>query len=114
MENRYGNATPLLVPSIMQKRKDTCMAKYGFPNPSMHPDVRKKVESTCIERYGSPHIMPSYTLKEFTFPCGATIQVQGYEPYCLTDFLTHGTSEDDIIIGYDQLPTINYEYEGKR
>ena len=39
----------------------------------------------------------SYKLKEFNFPCGNTIQVQGYEPFLLKNLVEEGYTYEDII-----------------
>ena len=51
--------------------------------------------------------------KTYTFPSGKEIQVQGYEPFALNE-LIQILSEDDIINGCSNVPTIAYaDDEGK-
>lgn len=40
-----------------------------------------------------------YQTKDFIFPSGKVVKVQGYEPKCINDLLNQGHSEKDIIVG---------------
>ena len=58
----------------------------------------------------------AYKLKEYIFPSGKISKIQGYEHYAL-DFLLNNEniSENDIIIGCKNVPTIWYNDEnGKK
>jgi hypothetical protein len=82
------------------------------------------MEQTCLEKFGVENAMQnaiiceksskkSFSHKIYTFPSGKEIQVQGYEPFAL-DELIKTLSEDDIITGCSNVPTIAYaDAEGK-
>ena len=54
----------------------------------------------------------SYTKKDYIFPSGKIIQVQGYEPYAISELLEK-LNEDDIVIGAQFVPEIwYYDNEG--
>lgn len=56
----------------------------------------------------------SYNLKEYSFPCGNIIQVQGYEPFLLDILVKEGYTFDDIITSRIQVPTIWYNKNNKK
>jgi hypothetical protein len=109
---------------IRNKGKITCMLKYGVNHPAQNEEVHKKMEKTCLKKYGVKNPTQnaeiserasknSYLTKTYTFPSGKEIQVQGYEPFAL-DELIKTLSEDDIITGCSNVPTIAYtDDEGK-
>jgi hypothetical protein len=52
--------------------------------------------------------------KEYIYPSGRLIKVQGYEPFALNELLGNGTNEDDIITSKFDVPEIWYiDSEGK-
>jgi hypothetical protein len=80
------------------KSKQNCIERYGVENLSQSQEFKDKSKQTFIERYGVEYPMQfgevaeyqlqnSYKLKEFNFPCGNTIQVQGYEPFLLKNLV---------------------------
>ena len=109
---------------IRNKTKETCMIKYGVNHPAQNEEVHKKMEKTCLEKFGVENAMQnaiiceksskkSFSHKIYTFPSGKEIQVQGYEPFAL-DELIKTLSEDDIVTGCSNVPTIAYtDDEGK-
>ena len=64
-----------------------------------------------ILRFLNEHKKSSYSTKDYTFPSGKIIQVQGYEPYAL-DELLHTFNEDEIITGSGSVLEIWYDEEG--
>lgn len=93
---RYGVYTVMLVPEIAEKQKQTCMSIYGVENPSQHPDVAEKQAKS------------SHKIKQYEFPCGTIIQVQGYEPKLLDILVQQGYSANDIITKRNEVPKIVY------
>jgi hypothetical protein len=80
------------------KSKQTCFNNFGVECPMKSQEFKDKSKQTFIERYGVEYPMQfgevaeyklqnSYKLKEFNFPCGNTIQVQGYEPFLLKNLV---------------------------
>ena len=56
----------------------------------------------------------AYKLKEYIYPSGAIIKMQGYEHFALDELLQEST-EHDIVTGVKNVPEIWYEDEqGKR
>jgi hypothetical protein len=56
----------------------------------------------------------AYNLKEFNFPCGKTILVQGYEPILLKSLVEEGYIYEDIIVKRTEVPLIWYEKDNKK
>jgi hypothetical protein len=56
----------------------------------------------------------SYKLKEFNFPCGKTILVQGYEPFLLKNLVEEGYTHEDIITKRVDVPEIWYDEDNKK
>jgi len=54
----------------------------------------------------------SYKFKQFTFPCGNTIQVQGYEPFILDILVKEGHTYEEIITKRTEVPEIWYNING--
>jgi hypothetical protein len=52
----------------------------------------------------------AYKSKEYTFPSGKIIRVQGYEPFGINELInTEKISEDDIITNRSEVPIIWYK-----
>ena len=54
----------------------------------------------------------SYSRKDYLFPSGNIVKVQGYEPFAL-DELVKVLQEDDIKTGSGNVPEIWYDKDGK-
>jgi hypothetical protein len=112
----YKFATPeikaLALAAFLEKNEDPAFRKM----------VRDKYKATCIKRYGVTHtskcptimhkiMAASYLTKEFIFPSGRLVGIQGYENFCLTYLMTEEKiEEDDIAAGDYEVPTIKYYY----
>jgi hypothetical protein len=107
-------------PQIQDKIKNTCLERYGVEHSSQSQDVKDKLKETNILKYGVEHLMHlsdhadkvskrSYHNKEYTFPSGKVITVQGYEPFGLDELTTHyNIDERDIITKKGEVPVIWY------
>lgn len=89
----------------VEKTKSTMLEKYGVENAQHHPDLFEKGKSSA------------YNSKEYTFPSGKKVKIQGYEHFALDELLETYT-EDDIKVGSldrkkKELPTIDYTFENK-
>jgi len=52
--------------------------------------------------------------KKYKMPSGKIVEVQGYEPFCLDELLGgRGISEDDIVVGFGDVPIIEYKWKGR-
>lgn len=68
-------------------------------------------EQTNLNRYG--HKVPLSRWKEYVFPSGRTEKVQGYEPKALSDLISIGVPEEDIVTNRNDIPIIKYFHNGK-
>ena len=50
----------------------------------------------------------AYKLKEFEFPSGNKIKIQGYEPFAIKELLEN-YNENDILTGTSNVPEIWYD-----
>jgi hypothetical protein len=110
---------------LRKKGEQTLFNNYGVKHSLQSKEIRLKMEQTCLEKFGVENAMQnaiiceksskkSFSHKIYTFPSGKEIQVQGYEPFAL-DELIKTLSEDDIVTGCSNVPTIAYsDAEGKQ
>jgi hypothetical protein len=121
---RRGVNWPLLDPEVKEKARQTNIAVRGVEYPAQDPKVREKMQQTMLLRHGvrfanqsasilKRAIQSSFGYKQYTFPNGTVVNVQGYEPLCLKDLITEGIEALDLVSGYDQIPVIKYDFEGK-
>lgn len=103
---------------VRNKRKITCLEKYGKENYSQTPEFKEKLIQTSLKNWGTefPNQNPdlleknsinSYSRKDFIFPSGKCIKIQGYEHYVLNELLKT-IEETNIITGAKNVPTIWY------
>jgi len=52
-QRNYGCKNPYASKVVIDKKKQTCLAKTGFDNPSKDPSVKKKKEETFLKNYGA-------------------------------------------------------------
>jgi hypothetical protein len=123
----YGLEYPSQSQEIKQKMKERNKEKYGVEHYSKTQEFKEKIKQTSLKNYGVEHpsqnekIMEKmskncYKRKSFIFPSGIEISCQGYEPFALQNLLEiYDISEDDIISGCKNVPTIWYNDEsGKK
>lgn len=120
---QHGVTSPMHVPEFIEKQKQTMITNYGVGNAMQNPEVRARASQTCMDRYGvdNPQKVPefydkaqnAFKKKDFTFPSGRIIRVQGYEPQAL-DILVQTYDENQIIAdSRENIPVITYDFEGK-
>lgn len=121
---RYKVKNPFQAEEFKDKSKETCKERYGFEFPTQSPEVQLKREETCMDKYGYPSHMQnpeiaercmkaSYYRKEYVFPCGKLVSVQGYEPQALDILVDDGYTSDDLIVAETEVPEIWYNKDGK-
>ena len=123
---RYGVTNVLLHKETRDKITATVLEKYGVDNSFKSEEVRQKIKATNIKKYGFEHPMQNpqimenaskkaYKLKDYVFPSGKIVKVQGYEHLGLNELLKQNINETDIVTGAKNVPTIWYEDEtGKK
>ncbi len=123
--DKYGVECSLQSEEVRNKSKQTCLIKYGVECSFQSDEVKEKHKQTCLNKYGVEHPMHlaeifdksvknSYKQKIFTFPCGETRYVQGYEPFALQILIENKYIAEDIITERADLPEIWYDYNGKK
>lgn len=122
---KYGCENPFQAKVCKEKSKQTCLQNFGVEYASQSQEVKDKICATNLERYGvtnasqCPDLLDKQfkaacKLKDYTFPCGKIIQVQGYEPLALDELVKLGYSSLDIVTDRSQVPEIWYEKDGKK
>jgi len=126
-QERYGHNSPLQNEDVKAKCVITSLENWNVPNPMQSRIVQDKVlkasRMTYLRKYGSENpyddeefmtqwllkfndsIHKSFIFKEYEFPSGRIIKVQGYENFLL-DFLVEHFSEDEIIVNYEIIKTV--------
>ena len=116
----YGVEYPSQHSDIKQKQIDTCLKNYGVKYPSQHADIKQKKIETSLKHYGveypnqnsevlDKNIKSCYRTKQYTFPSGNIILIQGYEHFALNELIhKEQIAENNIIIGTKNVPTIWY------
>jgi hypothetical protein len=122
---KYGVEYASQNEEIKEKIKATNLEKYGVEYALQSEEIREKSKATCLEKYGVEYPMQNaevmekssknaYKSKEYSYPSGAIIKMQGYEHFAL-DELLQTLPEHEIVTGSKNVPEVWYEDEqGKR
>ena len=117
---KYGVGCPLQNQEIKDKIKEANLEKYGVEHVTQTDNMKEKTKQTNLERYGVEFVTQNedimdkmtkngYKSKEYKFPSGNIIQIQGYEHYALDELINiEKTIESDIITGCKNVPTVWY------
>jgi len=86
-----------------EKSKLTCLKNWGVEHPSQNVEYSYERSKSC------------YNNKEYLFPSGKLIYIQGYEHYAL-DFLlkNENINEEEIVVGIKNVPSIWYNDENNK
>jgi hypothetical protein len=106
-------------PELQARRRRTCLRRYGIPH-QMTEAAKEKQRITSMQHFGVTHHFKSRTwfyshlfkTKEYIFPSGRTVQVQGFEPKALDRLLALGVPEMNIVVGIE-VPTVIYTVDEK-
>lgn len=98
---RFGDKIANRNIDVKRKTKDTCMKRYGFTNPMMSKNISKKSYSN--RKSSMPY---SFKWKEYKFPSGEIVKIQGKENKTL-DKLLKVFDEKEIYV-HKGVPTIFY------
>ena len=124
---KYGTVNFRSSDIIKNKIKNTCIKKYGKEHISQVDDIKQIKKENCIEKYGCEYPMQvpeiaekisknSIKYKNFQFPSGKIVLVQGYEPFALKNLIENEKiCENDIVVGCKNVPKIWYlDKKGKK
>lgn len=113
---RYGVTNSGAVPEVIEKIKESYVKKFGC-HPKQTKEVQEKWKQTCLEKYGGhpnqnvnvqeKHEKSSYRFKDYTFPSGKVVKIQGYEWKALDELLKL-YKEEEIIVGRKEVPKVEY------
>jgi hypothetical protein len=123
---KYGVENVFESKKIKSKIKSTLLEKYEVEYPTQNEEIKMKIRETNLKKYGVGHpfqnveyaekqLKNCYKNKEYIYPSGKIIKVQGYENFAL-DFLLNNENicEIDIITGCKNVPTIWYNDENDK
>lgn len=102
---RYGDEYPMRLPEFQAKQRQTNLERHGDEYPMRLPEFKNKALETKLQKYGTT-IMHGYKQRDYTFPSGRIVKIQGYEDQCL-DLLLNEYEEDDITVGRS-IPFVRY------
>jgi hypothetical protein len=54
-----------------------------------------------------------YKWKDFMFPCGKLVRVQGYEPKAISYLIDQGYSSEDLVLSRSEVPVVEYVRKGR-
>lgn len=119
LQDRYGVTSAFSIPGVIDQRRDTWISKYGESHPHKCAHVRDKYTETVQSKWGVDHPMQDAAIldkcvksakksKQYVFPSGKKIIVQGHEPQALDVLLSEGVSEDQIINLRTEMPKLWY------
>jgi hypothetical protein len=118
----YGVDHPMKSEEVQEKHKQSCIKNYGVDHPMKSQEVQEKSKQTCIKNYGVDHPMKnpeifiknqqsSFAIKEFIFPSGKIVYVQGNEPWALDWLFDHYKDENVIQTHSENHMTIPYNID---
>ena len=117
---KYGVENISQNEEIKNKKKKTCLNNYGVEHPSQSEVIKQKKIDTSLKNYGVEYpnqnsevlhkiIKSCYRTKEYIFPSGKVVQIQGFEHFALDELIINDKiDESDIIIGSKNVPEIWY------
>lgn len=115
---RYGTEHPSQNLEVRNRTRQTNLNRYGIENPLKNPEFIEKYKKTNLKRYGTEYpaqnpeiaekqLKNAFKGKEYIFPSGKEIHIQGYEPFALNRLLTEEQiNEEDIITSRADVPEI--------
>jgi hypothetical protein len=118
LKERYGVTVPYQSKVIRDRGIETCKRIYGVENPFQNEQVKEKIIQTNLAKYGVEYPSQNNEImlkaqanakkyKKYTMPSGEIRNVQGYEPYALTELLKV-YSEEQIKTDRKDIPRIKY------
>ena len=123
---KYGTEYGFQNEDVKQKIRQTNLEKYGVEYNLQRKDIKEKVKLNNLEKYGVEYIIQNheflekaikhmYKSKDYIFPSGKKIKIQGYENHAINELIENNINEEDIITGAINVPEIwYYDAEGKK
>lgn len=122
---KLGVDHPLKSKDVQDRKKATCMETMGVPHQFASKEVQAKCENTMVAKYNvksnmhcaeiaQKQLKSAFRPKEYIFPDGVKIMVQGYEPFLLDILVKEGYTSSDIITDRTEVPEIWYMYKIKQ
>lgn len=122
--NKYGYEYVTQVPEFKEKSKSTMMRKYNVRHAVQVPEFKNKMKSTLMIKHGVSNAMqvPEISkrcfatqgkLIEYILPSDKIIMVHGSSEYKAVDLLLQSFTEDELIIGTSEVPSIPYFFNKK-
>jgi hypothetical protein len=124
---KYGVKNISQNQDIKNKKVETSLKNYGVEYPSQNQEIKDRIKETNLKKLGveypmqssevlSKNVKSNYKSKEYIFPSGNIILVQGDEPYALDELIMNeNIDETNIITGCKNVPEIWYTDElGKK
>lgn len=78
---------------------ESMIRKFGVPYAIQNPEILSKA------------MLTAYSSKDYITPSGKQWKIQGYEHYALDLIFSQGIEEDDIVVSFDNVPTIPYTFQ---
>ena len=103
---------------VKYKRRQTCLKKYGKEYYSQTPEFKEKIIKTSLHNWGTEYPNQNadvidknskkmFARKDYIFPSGKCIAIQGYENYAINELLKT-IEETNITTGAKNVPPIWY------
>lgn len=107
--NKYGVTNCQKLKSVREKTIKTNKGRYGYDSPlRIHNCHMTGLWEEIGEEALRKSMKSSRSFKEYKFPSGKIVDVQGYEPLCI-DILLGDYNESDISVGSSgDVPIIEY------
>lgn len=94
-KEKYGHEVFIQSPT----GKKLMVEKYGVEYALQNAELFMKQRKSSLKR------------KQYEFPSGKLVEIQGYEWMCLNDLIDANINEDDIIVKATKMPKIMYQLE---
>jgi hypothetical protein len=124
---KYGVEYVMQSDIFKEKIKNTMIERHGVENASQNETVKDKKKKTCLKNYGVEYpsqnsiimdkvVKSSYSKKDYIFPSGKCVLIQGYEHFALNELIMNeNLDEDKILVGCKNVPIIWYKTDdGKK